>query len=433
MKRGHPDRRCDGVTRREVLRAGALTALGLGLSDWLRSRSHAANPRPVSCILIWLDGGPSHIETFDPKPDAAAEVRGPFRAIATRVPGVQVSEHMPRTAALLGRNALVRPATFPLGEHNLGSHYVLTGYKPTPALVYPSYGSVVAKVRGGAPVLPPYVSVPDHVAWAGEGYLPGSCRPFAVGGDPGRPEFKVRDLDPFPGVNPGRLDRRQDFRQAFDQFRRDLETGEQDADFRQAYRLIGSPRAREAFDLTKESPATRARYGSRTLGQSCLLARRLVEAGVPFVTVTDRGWDTHDNLVLRPNEGYTGRMVRKVPTLDLALSALVEDLGQRGLLATTLVLVLGEFGRTPRLNTAGGRDHWPRVFSVALAGGGVKGGRVVGTSDARGEGPADGAVAPEDLARTIYHVLGVPASREFHTADGRPVPVNQGGKLIDLL
>jgi Protein of unknown function (DUF1501) len=457
----HPsdeNRRCDGVTRREVLRAGGLTALGLTASEWLRLR--AATPerekRLSACILLWLDGGPSHLETFDPKPDAPAEVRGPFGTIPTSASGIRIAEYLPQTAKRMDRIALIRSVTSPLGEHNLGSHYLLTGYKPTPVLRYPAYGAVVARVRDqsdaacresssgrarhpsrwGKGALPPYVTVPDHNPAAGEGYLPGSCRPFAVGGDPAKPGFKVRDLTAFPGVTPTRLDRRQDFREAFDRFRAQSEKsghGEGDAEFQQAYRLISSAKARQAFDLTRESAKTRARYGPRTLGQSCLLARRLVEAGVPFVTVTDRGWDTHDRLFNRLKEGYTGGSVGKVPLLDLAFSALLDDLRDRGLLDSTLVLVMGEFGRTPKLNTLGGRDHWPRVFSVALAGGGVKGGQVVGRSDARAEGPADGAVTPADLACTIYKLLGIEASREFHTSDGRPIRVNQHGKVISEL
>ncbi len=434
----HPDRRCDGVTRRELLRAGGLTALGLTVSDWLRlcAAAPGKDRGATACILIWLDGGPSHLDTFDLKPDAPAEVRGPFKPAATKVPGMQICQYMPLTAKVMDKVAVLRSVTSPLGEHNLGSHYLLTGYKPTPVLQYPSYGAVVAKVRGGTDELPPYVAVPDYNAMAGEGYLPGTCRPFAVGGDPSKPDFRVRDLDAYPGVGAGRLERRQSFREAFDNFRKDVEEtgrGEGDAEFRQAYRLISSAKARQAFDLAREPRAVRERYGPRTIGQSCLLARRLVEAGVPFVTVTDRGWDTHDNLFNRLKEGYTGGSVGKVPTLDLAYSALLGDLSERGLLDGTLVILMGEFGRTPKLNTIGGRDHWPRVFSVALAGGGSKGGQVVGRSDARGEGPADRPVTPEDLARTIYRVLGVAAAHEFHTSDGRPVPVNQNGKVISEL
>jgi arylsulfatase A-like enzyme len=267
------------------------------------------------------------------------------------------------------------------------------------------------------------------------GYLPASTAPFTVGGDPSKPDFRVRDLDTYPGVDEGRLERRRDFREALDNFSRLTEQSAPKGDphFEQAYRLISSPQARRAFDLASEPRQVRDRYGRRTLGQSCLLARRLVEAGVPFVTVTDRGWDTHQALFNRLKEGYTGGSVGKVPTLDLALAALVEDLGERGLLDSTLIVVMGEFGRTPKLNASGGRDHWPRAFSVVLAGGGVRGGQVIGASDSRGESPADRPVTPADLACTIYTLLGIDPRREFHTSDGRPVAVNQGGTLIKEL
>jgi hypothetical protein len=431
------DSRCDGVGRREFLRVGGLTALGLSVTDWLRLRAHAGPTasRPKGCILIWLDGGPSHLDTFDLKPDAPSEVRGPFKPIDTNVNGIRISEYLPQTARQMDRVAIVRSVTSPLGEHNFGSHYLLTGYKPTPVLQYPSYGAVVAKARGGQHVLPPYVAVPSYNGMAGEGYLGASARPFAVGGDPSKPDFRVRDLEPYPEVGSDRLQRRQGFRAALDNFNKHVEVTapDGDAEFEQAHRLILSPEARRAFDLNRESKEVRARYGPRTLGQSCLLARRLIEAGVPFVTVTDYGWDTHDSLFNRLKEGYTGGSVGKVPTLDLAFAALLADLADRGLLETTLVVVMGEFGRTPKLNTLGGRDHWPRCFSVVLAGGGVKGGQVVGRSNSRGESPADRAVTPEDLARTIYVALGVDPDQEFHTRDGRPVQVNQKGKVIEGL
>jgi len=419
--------------RRQVVQAGLLGALGLGLSDWFRLRAweKSSAPRASSCILIWLDGGPSHLDTFDLKPDAPAEVRGPFKPIATRVAGLHLSEYLPRTARLADKLAILRSVTSPLGEHNLGSHYLLTGYKPNPALTYPGYGSVIAAVRTEKRDLPAHIAVPDCNQYAGEGYLPGECRPFAVGGDPSRPDFRVRDLELYPKLTADRLKRRQSFREDLDSLSRAVEReAGSDPEFEQAYRLIASPKAKKAFDLSQEKQQTRQKYGPRTLGQSCLLARRLIEAGVPFVTVTDRGWDTHDAIFNRLKEGYTGGTVGKVPTLDLALSALIEDLSERGLLESTLVVVMGEFGRTPRINTAGGRDHWPRCFSVVLAGGGVKGGQVVGTSDSRGESPAHRPIRPEDLARTIYLLLGVSAAHEFRTRDGRPVQVNQGGEVI---
>ncbi len=428
-------RRCDGITRREFLRLGSLSAFGLGLADVFRLRA-AANPpaKLPNCIILWLDGGPSHLDLFDLKPDAPAEVRGDFKPTATNVPGVQICEHFRRLAAQLDQACLIRSMTSELGEHNFGSHYLLTGYKPSPVLEYPSYGAVVAHTRAGRPVLPPYVAVPHANPHAGCGYLPGACRPFAVGGDPSRPDFRVRDLDLPDGHGLARLERRREFLADFDRFSRQIEAGavrhERDGHFEQAFRLLTSPQAKKAFDLTQEKPQLRQRYGHHRLGQSCLLARRLVEAGCPFVTVTDNGWDTHQNIYRELKEGYTGGYAGRIPKLDEALTALLVDLSERGLLQETLVLVMGEFGRTPKLNTAAGRDHWPRAFSVLLAGAGVKGGQVVGKSDARGESPAERPVTPTDLARTVYTLLGIDPEREFVTADGRPVKVSGGGDVV---
>jgi hypothetical protein len=425
-----PNATHDRPHRRDFLRLGGLAALGLSLPE--RARAADRPRRAEACILLWLDGGPSHLETFDPKPDAPSEVRGPFRPIATRVPGLNVCELLPRTAAVADQVAVVRSVTSPLGEHGIANHYLLTGYKPSPVLDYPSYGAVTAHVRGGDPTLPPYVAIPETKPTAGAGFLGSACRPFATGGDPARPDFAVRDLDFFPGVTAGRMDRRRDFLTQLDRFHKATDA---DPILAQAYRLTTTPAAKKAFDLTDEPPAMRARYGPRTVGQSCLLARRLVERGVPFVTVHNTGWDTHDGLVLRLKDGYAGAPVGVglVPTFDIAFAALVGDLRDRGLLDRTLVVAMGEFGRTPKLNAAGGRDHWPRVFSVVLAGGGVRGGQVVGASDRVGESPKDRPVSPADLARTIYTLLGIDPNRELHTSDGRPVQVNQGGKLIDEL
>lgn len=431
--------RCDGVTRRELIRVGGLTALGLGLGDLFRLQRTAAAaesssnpPRAKSCILIWLDGGPSHLETFDLKPDAPAEVRGPLEPISTRLPGVQISECLPKTAALLDKIAIVRSVTSPLGEHNFGTHYMLTGYQPTPVLEYPVIGSVLAHVRSEAGVLPPHIAVPNFRVGGGRmtggGYLPSSTRPFSVGGDPSKPGFQVRDLDFYKGLDLTRLDRRRQFVGALDTFSRTADQSAEtssDSDLERAFQLIASPDAKRAFDLSEEPGKIRQKYGSRTIGQSCLLARRLVERGVPFVTVNNPGWDTHQDLYTRLKEGYTGAKVGVglIPSLDLALSGLVEDLSERGMLDETLIIVMGEFGRTPKLNTSGGRDHWPRVFSTVLAGGGIQRGQVIGSSDSVGESPKDRPVTPSDLTATIYTLLGIDPQLELHTSDGRPVRV----------
>lgn len=422
------------------MRVGGLTALGVGLGDLFRNQRAAANTAPSAsvsakaraCVLIWLDGGPSHLETFDVKPNAPDEVRGPLDSIATKLPGVRVSECLPRTAAMLDRMAIVRSLTSPLGEHNFGTHYLMTGYRPTPVLEYPTFGSVFAHRQMTEPVLPSHVAVPDFRVgggrFSGGGYLPAEARPFSVGGDPARSDFQVRDLDFYRGVDVTRLDRRRQFTQALNRFSAEVDrlpSVPSDPDLDRAFRLITSVEAKSAFDLSEEHSDTRQRYGTRTIGQSCLLARRLIERGVPFVTVNHRGWDTHENLYTRLKEGYTGAKVGVglIPSLDLALTALVTDLVERGMFDQTLIVVMGEFGRTPKLNVAGGRDHWPRVFSALLAGGGVPGGQVVGSSDSVGESPLDRPVTPSDLTATIYTLLGIDPSLELQTPDGRPVRV----------
>jgi len=436
-------RRCDGVSRRDVLQIGSLAAFGLTVGQFepLGCLSAVAKEsqlvRAKSCILIWLDGGPSHLETFDPKPSAPVEVRGPLEPIRTQVPGVFVSECLPQVAERMNHVALIRSMTSPLGEHNFGTHYMMTGYKPTPVLEYPSHGSVLAHVHQKvARVLPAHIAVPNFRVGgskiSGNGFLPIQTKPFALGGDPAKPGFRVRDLDFYRGVTIDRIKRRQAYLNELDRFSRlvdEQEPGGQDPEFEQAVRLVTSPEAKQAFDLGKESAETRQRYGRKTIGQSCLLARRLVERGVPFVTVNQRGWDTHEKLYERLKDGYTGakKPVGLIPSLDLAMSALIDDLEDRGMLDETLVVAMGEFGRTPKLNTRAGRDHWPRVFSVALAGGGIRGGAVLGASDAVGESPHERPVTPSELAATIYTLLGVSPALELKTSDGRPVRVVMDG------
>ena len=443
----HPHRRCDGMSRRDILRVGGLTALGLGIADILTLRKLSAaegnrgSPKinAKRCILIWLDGGPSHLETFDPKPDAPTEVRGPLESISTSLSGVRVSECLPQIAKRMDKMAIVRSMTSPLGEHNFGTHYLLSGYKPTPALEYPSFHAVGAHLHGKADVLPTNIALPDYrvggAKFSGAGFLPAAVRPFSVGGDPAKVDFRVRDLDFYKGVDLTRLSRRRRFVQRLDRFSQAIESSDaapSDPQFEQAYRLVTSPKAKTAFNLQEEPSKIRQRYGRRTVGQCCLLARRLVERGVPFVTVNHRGWDTHNNLYTRLKEGYTGAKtsVGLIPSLDLALSALVDDLSERGMLDDTLIVVMGEFGRTPKLNTAGGRDHWPRVFSALLCGGGVRGGQVIGASDAVGERPKDRPVTPSDLVSTIYTLLGIDPTHELKTADGRPVRITPVGSKV---
>ncbi len=435
-----PQVRCDGVSRRELIRVGGLSALGLGLGQFLSLRKSCAGekrstPRAKSCILIWLDGGPSHLETFDPKPEAPEEVRGPLGTVATNLAGIRLSECLERTAGMMDKLAVIRSMTSPLGEHNFGTHYLMTGYKPSPALVYPTMGATVAQTQLSSKLLPANIAIPNlSPNVSGHGYLPPATAPFEVGGNPASPGFKVRDLDFYQGLNLERIDRRREIVRAFDQFSRSADANPLAADptLEQAYNLIASADAKTAFNLFDESAAVRERYGrsgANGLGQSCLLARRLVERGVPFVTVTSNGWDTHQN-ILQLKERYPNDRNAHLPTLDRALSALIEDLSERGMLDETLVVVMGEFGRTPKVNTSGGRDHWPNVFSVALAGGGVQGGQILGSSDPLGELPKERPVSPSDLAATLYSLLGIDPAGELHTSDGRPVRITPDGSSV---
>jgi len=436
-------KRCDGISRRDIIRIGGLSSLGLGLGDFFRLQAHAGEAAPKakakSCILVWLDGGPSHLEMFDPKPTAPDEVRGPMEAIETNVSGIRINECLRQTATVMNHLAVVRSVTSPLGEHNFGTHYMMTGYKPTPALEYPTIGATLASVRNIESVLPPYISVPAFRVGggrlSGNGFLPSATAPFSVGGSPERPNFQVRDLDFYKGLTLSRLDRRRQIVNAFDEFSRARDasgSSVENKDLERAYNLIASKEAKAAFNLAEESETVRGRYGfggGNGIGQSCLLARRLVERGVPFVTVNSNGWDTHQN-IKNLKERYPGDRNAHLPSFDRAVSALISDLADRGMLDETLVVVMGEFGRTPKINSNGGRDHWPNVFSVALAGGGIRGGQIVGSSDALGEYPKDNPVTPSDLAATIYTLLGIDPGGELHTSDGRPVRIAPDGARV---
>jgi hypothetical protein len=412
------------LTRRESIRIGAAGFLGIATRDLLAFAR--ADARAKSCIVVWLNGGPSHVDTFDLKPDAPREIAGEFRPIPSSIDGLQICEHLPRIAKEMRRCALVRSVTSPEGNHDRATHYMLTGWRPSPALVYPALGSVAAKEAGGGAELPRYVAVPAEIQWAGAGYLTAAFEPFSIGSNPARDGYRVRDLD--APVAPDRFSRRREMLRSVDELSRLVEaSASRDASLEQAYRLITSKEAHAAFDLGREKPETRASYGFSTLGQSCLLARRLVEAGVRFVTVNDDGWDTHQGIFKVLSTGFPG----KLPELDMAFSSLVRDLDDRGLLDSTLVVLMGDFGRTPKLNSAGGRDHWPRASSVLLAGGGIRRAAVHGTTDATGELPATDPVEPGDIAATIYDRLGIDFTKEYRTPQGRPVKVLGRGRVVE--
>jgi hypothetical protein len=437
-----------GLSRRSFIRLGTIPLLGLGWQQVLQQRIASAaieNSKAKSCILIWLDGGPSHLETFDPKPEAPAEIRGPFRSISTKLDGLSISELMPRTAAIADRCCIIRSMTSPLGEHNIANHYMLTGYQPTPSLTYPSYGSVVSHLNRSPTQLPSYIALQEYRPTAGAGFLGSRFEPFLVPRDPRSGKIAPRDLTFYPGLDEKRLKRRRRFIEQLETLEDRLQetslpgkssemslVTDDKSLLHQAYEVILNPATRNAFQWESEPESIRSLYGEHTLGQCCLLARRLVERNVPFINIQNNDWDTHADLVLRLKQGYAGAKegVGLIPNLDKALAALISDLSQRGLLEQTLVIVMGEFGRTPKINTTGGRDHWPRVFSVFMAGGGTKAGYVHGASDRTGESPQEGAVTPADLACTIYRLLGISPETRLQTSDGRPISVNSTGRCI---
>ncbi len=432
---------CRGPSRRDVLRLGVLGSLGLGIDDLFRLRAHAAATDPragraSSAILIWLAGGPSHIDTFDPKPTAPVDVKGEFKPIASRIPGISLSEVLPKIAASLDRFTLVRSVTSPEADHDRAAHHLMTGYRPTPAIVYPSYGSVISRVLVDRPTaLPNYVAIPDAPPFSSSGYLTQAYDPFTVMGDPNQPGFRVRDLSPPDRLTLDRLNRRRGMIRRLDRFAGEVGetslTVSRDRFIDRAYDLLTSSAAQAAFRIDDEPAANRDRYGRTTLGQSCLLARRLVEAGVPFITVNDGGmgrlgWDTHA-------ANFKTIKDTLAPALDQSVSALVSDLIERGLLDSTLVIVMGEFGRTPKINGNAGRDHHGRANSVLLAGGGIPRGLVVGSTDEKGAAPTHRAVTPADLAATFYTALGIDPSRQFETPDGRPIRLVEKGEAIKEL
>ena len=438
---------CRGPSRRDLMRVGVLSAWGLGLSDVFRLRAAAEEARtygegkklPVrakSCILIWMAGGPSHIDTWDPKPDAPADVKGEFAPIDTSVPGTKISEVFPKLAGVLSKATLIRSMTSPEADHDRAAHHLLTGYRPSPALIYPSYGSVMARARGFSDsTLPSYVAVPDAPLFSSSGYLTPAYDPFTVGGDPNVAGFRVRDLTPPDQLTLDRLRRRRGMVKALDRFAHDVPatplTASRDKFTDQAYDLLTSGDAQRAFKIDEEDAKTRDRYGRTPLGQSCLLARRLVESGVGFITLNDKGaqllgWDTHA-------QNFSTIKSTLAPPIDQGVSALIEDLAERGVLDSTLIVMMGEFGRTPKINPNAGRDHHGRANSMLLAGAGVPGGLVLGKTDEKGDSPADRPITPADLAATIYRKLGIDPNRQFETPDGQPIRLVDKGEAIPEL
>jgi hypothetical protein len=425
---------CDGVKRRDFLKVGALGA-GLSLSNYLRlaAAGEVGSAKAKAAIFINLTGGPSHMDTFDLKPDAPAEVRGKFNPIKTNVPGVEFCEHLPNLAKQADKFAILRGVTHTLAAHELGTEYVNSGSRPIPSLEYPGYGAVVTKELGGPRDLPPFVAIPNsnqRTGFLGVQYAPLNTNASPRAGAP----FSVRGIALGNGLTIEEIERRNSLLADLDKTFAAVESNSQlltglDKFTEQAHDIITSKRAREAFDVSKESPAFAKPFGEDAFGMSCLLATRLVESGVRFVTLTLGGWDTHQS-------NWTKLKTNLLPKLDVGLAALLGGLSEKGLLDTTTVFVTGEFGRTPKINTRdaeGGRDHYPRCMFMLMGGGGVRGGQVLGESDTKAEAPKHEGFKPDDVAATFYHTLGIDHTKEYHTNTGRPITIVRDGHVIEKL
>jgi hypothetical protein len=422
--------RCAGspLDRRNFLHVGAVGALGLTLDSYLRLRAAepaAKKPKAESCIHIFMPGGMAHQESWDPKPHAPVEYRGPLNTVQTKLEGVVFNECLPKTAALADKITVARAMTHGEAAHERGTHNMFTGYRPSPALKFPSMGSVVSHELGVRNNLPPYVAVPSMPAQdAGSGYLSSSFAPFSLGSDPANPGFRVQDLALPGGVTPERFATRRSMLDAVNAHFAGKEKSDNleamDTFYQRAYGLISSEKARDAFDINKEDGKLRDAYGRNAAGQRLLMARRLVEAGVRFVTLTYGGWDLHN--------GIADGTKSQLPPFDQAFAALLTDLTTRGLLDSTLIMISSEFGRTPKINGTAGRDHWPKVFSVVLAGGGIKKGLIYGKSDATATEPEEDALTVEDLAHTVYHCLGIDAEKKLMSPGDRPIDIVREGK-----
>lgn len=420
------------VSRRGFLTVGAM-GFGLTLADYfrLRARADLKNYAPIpakadSVIHIFLPGGIAHQETFDPKPFAPVEYRGEMGSVPTKIEGERFSETLPKVAQVADKLCVIRSMTHGEAAHERGTHNMFTGYRPSPALQYPSIGSVISHEYGPRNNLPPYVCVPRQPnVYAGTGYLSSAFSPFSLGADPADGNFRVQDLNLPSGIDDSRFATRRHVLDAVNDYFRHKEKSDNiaamDTFYDRAYSLISSQKAREAFNIAAEPAKLRDEYGRNPAGQRMLMARRLVAAGVRMVTLDYGGWDMHTNI--------TGGMRSQMPAFDQAFSALINDLSRTGLLDRTLVMVSSEFGRTPKINKDAGRDHWPKVFSVVLAGGGVKRGFIMGASNATASEPERDAIGPEDLATTVYHLLGIVADKELMAPGNRPIEIVDGGKV----
>ncbi|MCB1231467.1 MAG: DUF1501 domain-containing protein [Verrucomicrobiae bacterium] len=417
------------------MQVGFAAGLGLSLPELLKVEARGETKFyeskegvAKSLIHIYLPGGMAHQETWDPKPFSPSEYRGPFNPIKTNVTGIEFSENFKNLAKVADKMCVIRSMTHGEAAHERGTHNMFTGYRPSPALKYPSIGSVVSHEFGPRKNLPPYVCIPNQPnEYAGTGYLSSMYGPFSLGSDPAAGGFKVRDLTMPGNVDAQRFDRRRTLLEAVDSHFRNMEKADEidamDTFYNRAYGLIGSAEARQAFDLDKEDDKLKDAYGKNQAGLRMLLARRLVESGVRLVTLTYGSWDMHDKI--------KDNIARQVPDFDKALAQLLTDLDQRGLLDSTLVMVSSEFGRTPKINKTDGRDHWPKVFSTMLAGGGIKGGMVYGSSDSLASEPDQNPVSVADFATTVYNQLGINADKELVAPGPRPIEIVAGGSVIE--
>jgi hypothetical protein len=435
-----PRRTCDGITRRHALRIGASGLIGgLSLPALLELQAKAATAAPAkakACIFLFLEGGPSHIDMWDMKPDAPAEVRGPFKPIRTSVPGTMICEHLPLCAKMAHKYTILRSHSHNDNGHNTGYHYVMTGYKadfpdgntrvPNNHL-FPSIGSIISRELGPRTTLPPYVNMPHMMAGGGAGFYGSEHAPFVIESSPAQADFEVRGLRPLEKIAPAREVRRR-------RLLAELEKLEQEGAqmgrvramstyYQRARDLMASKEAKKAFDIRSEPDTVRQAYGYTDLGQCALLSRRLVEGGCRFVGIDHSGWDHHSTI-------FPSLQKDMLPHVDRAFSALIADLEQRGLLNDTLVVMMGEMGRTPGVNTAAGRDHWSMAQSVIFAGGGVKPGQVLGATDKKAAAPVGDPVSVEDVLRTIFQQMGVDTTKTYYTPLGRPAPIVDGGKVI---
>lgn len=444
---------CDGLRRRDFLHAGSLSMLGLGLTQFFGLKAMGAvNPdKDVNCIFLMLVGGPSQLDTWDMKPNAPVEIRGPYKPIKTNVPGIEISENFPRMAKHADKYSLVRSVYHTAAAvHDTGHQMMQTGRLFRGGIEYPNIGCVLDKLKGPKGDVPASVLLPRPIGNTGgnmphgqtAGFLGKNYDPFVLNADPSDPNFKVPDLLPPDYLSALRVDRRRNWRTAVDKTVSAFETSQDarlfDNTFHQAYTLMSSQKAREAFELNKEPQAVRDKYGMNRFGQGCLLARRLIQAGVRYVTVNmfetvfdEITWDIHGSKPFSPISCYRDLVG---PMFDMAYSSLLEDLSQTGLLSNTMVLAMGEFGRTPKINPAGGRDHWPQCWSIIMGGGPLKGGQIVGASDELGAAPKDHPINPGEVAATIFHGLGLDLGTELPSPGGRPITlVDRGTQPIKEL